>query len=289
MATAVAREGDLDEIGRVVAEEATLLLGATGSAVYRFESQGDGHLRRRPPAGRVTARWFPHHVHRRHHRDRPHGEDRRARPRLTTRRRCRATPPCSQVLEAGLRSGIARRSRRAAASGAPSRPAPRAARVRPRRESAASPPSQSSRPSPSPTPRPASSWRAWRNRPPHRARQPARHSRSGSTGEVERARRHGHLLTLVILDLDDFKAHQRHLRPPGGRPGAGRGGPPPGHAPAAPASWSRGSAARSSPWILPQVDASGAMAPVERARASHAKHRRGRRLGTSPARPASAT
>ena len=38
VATVVAREGDLEEIGRVVAEEATLLLGATGSAVYRFES-----------------------------------------------------------------------------------------------------------------------------------------------------------------------------------------------------------------------------------------------------------
>lgn len=39
VATVVAREADLEEIGRVVAQEAALLLNATGSAVYRFEGE----------------------------------------------------------------------------------------------------------------------------------------------------------------------------------------------------------------------------------------------------------
>ena len=39
VATVVAREADLEEIGRVVAQEAALLLNASGSAVYRFESE----------------------------------------------------------------------------------------------------------------------------------------------------------------------------------------------------------------------------------------------------------
>ena len=50
VATVVAREADLEEIGRVVAQEAALLLNASGSAVYRFESEERGHLRRGPPA-----------------------------------------------------------------------------------------------------------------------------------------------------------------------------------------------------------------------------------------------
>ena len=134
VATVVAREGDLEEIGRVVAEEATLLLGATGSAVYRFESQDTADLRRRPPAGRGRRGGLPHHVDRRHHRDRPHGEDRRGR----ARRRLRATlprdPSVLQVLEAGLRSGIA--APLAAGGrvwGAPHGRLRRAARVRPGR------------------------------------------------------------------------------------------------------------------------------------------------------------
>jgi diguanylate cyclase (GGDEF)-like protein len=85
-------------------------------------------------------------------------------------------------------------------------------------------------------------------------------------GEVERARRHGHLLTLVILDLDDFKGindthghqvgdhvlaevgHQLCATSRAGELIARIGG-------------------EEFAWILPQVDAAGAMAPVERARA----------------------
>ena len=39
VATVVAREADLEEIGRVIAQEAAILLDADGSAVYRFESE----------------------------------------------------------------------------------------------------------------------------------------------------------------------------------------------------------------------------------------------------------
>ena len=43
------------------------------------------------------------------------------------------------------------------------------------------------------------------------------------TAEVERARRYGHELGLIMLDIDNFKQRQRHLRPPPGRPRAARG------------------------------------------------------------------
>ncbi len=85
-------------------------------------------------------------------------------------------------------------------------------------------------------------------------------------GEVERARRHGHLLTLVILDLDDFKGindthgHQvgDHVLAEVGRRlcATSRAGELVARI-----------GGEEFAWILPQVDAAGAMAPVERARA----------------------
>ena len=38
--------------------------------------------------------------------------------------------------------------------------------------------------------------------------------------EAARAQRFGHELSLLMLDIDDFKRDQRHLRPPAGRRGA---------------------------------------------------------------------
>ena len=88
----------------------------------------------------------------------------------------------------------------------------------------------------------------------------------GLAGEVERARRHGHLLTLVILDLDDFKAiNDTHGQQVGDRVLADVGR----HL----AATSRAGellariGGEEFAWILPQVDATGALAPVERARA----------------------
>ncbi len=85
-------------------------------------------------------------------------------------------------------------------------------------------------------------------------------------GEVERARRHGHLLTLVILDLDEFKGindthgHQvgDHVLAEVGRRlcATSRAGELVARI-----------GGEEFAWILPQVNAAGAMAPVERARA----------------------
>ncbi len=56
VATVVAREADLEEIGRVVAQEAALLLNAGGSAVYRFESESEATcIAAHPPVAPGTA------------------------------------------------------------------------------------------------------------------------------------------------------------------------------------------------------------------------------------------
>ncbi len=81
VATVVAREGDLEEIGRVVAEEATLLLEASGSAVYRFESRRVATCVAAHPPARGGRRRLPHPVDRRHDRDGPGRHDRRGRAR----------------------------------------------------------------------------------------------------------------------------------------------------------------------------------------------------------------
>ena len=277
VATVVAREGDLEEIGRVVAEEATLLLGATGSAVYRFESAEHGHLRRRPPAGRRGRRSSPPRC-------------RSAAPPRPAARRGPASPPGSTTTPTlprdprggpGARGRAAQRHRgaavgRRAASGARSRRArPSRARSGPP-TSGAWPPSPSWRPSPSPTPRPAPSWPA----SPRPTRSPGSPtgapSRSALNGEVERARRHGHLLTLVDPRPRRLQGHQRHPRPPGGRPRCWPRWGATWRRPRGPASSSRGSAARSSPGSSPRLTRRGrwrrssARGPASRASASTA-------------------
>ena len=113
-------------------------------------------------------------------------------------------------------------------------------------------------------------------------------------GEVERARRHGHLLTLVILDLDDFKGindthgHQvgDHVLAEVGRRlcATSRAGELVARI-----------GGEEFAWILPQVDAAGAMAPVERARAdiagsgSPASRASPARRGLRPRPPATST
>ena len=269
VATVVAREGDLEEIGRVVAEEATLLLGATGQRGLPLRVARGGDLRGRAPAGRRGRRSSPPPCR---SAARPRractATDRRGRARGRLPRRCRADASVEQVLEAGLRSGIAAPlcDRRPGVGRADRGLEPSRARSgRPR--SGAWRPSPSSRRSPWPTPRRAPSWPAW----PRPTRSPGLANRRAFTkrlsGEVERARRHGHLLTLVILDLDDFKGiNDTHGHQVGDRVLAevGRQLWRPRRAPA---SWSRASAARSSPGSSPRSTRPGAMAPVERARA----------------------
>ena len=265
VATVVAREGDLDEIGRVVAEEATLLLGATGSAVYRFESQDTATcVAAHPPAadgalvsptmsiggttatGRTAQTGEPARV-----------DDYAALP---------PDPSVLEVLAAGLRSGIAA----PLSAGGRVWGALTAGSSEPR----AFGPAEERR---------LAAFAELAAIAVANAEARAELARLAETdpltglanrraftkrlnGEVERARRHGHLLTLVILDLDDFKGindtygHQvgdrvlaevgRHLDTTSraGELVARIGG-------------------EEFAWILPQVDASGAMAPVERARA----------------------
>ena len=181
VATVVAREGDLDEIGRVVAEEATLLLGATGSAVYRFESQDTATcVAAHPPAadGAVVSPTMSIGGTTATGRTAKTGEPARVDDYA-------ALPRDPSVL-AGARGRPAQRHRGAARGGRPRLGRPhgrllRAARVRPRRGAPPGRPSRSSRPSPSPTPRPASSSRAWRRPTPSPGSPTGAPSRSGST------------------------------------------------------------------------------------------------------------
>ncbi len=228
VATVVAREGDLDEIGRVVAEEATLLLGATGSAVYRFESQDTATcVAAHPPAaeGAVVSPTMSIGGTTATGRTAKTGEPARVNDYAALPR----DPSVLQVLEAGLRSGIAAplaaggrvwgaltagsseprafgpaEERRLAAFAelAAIAVANAEARVELARLAETDPLTG------------LANRRAFTKR---------------LNGEVERARRHGHLLTLVILDLDDFKGINDTYGHQVGDRGAGRGGPPPGH------------------------------------------------------------
>jgi diguanylate cyclase (GGDEF)-like protein/PAS domain S-box-containing protein len=265
VATVVAREGDLEEIGRVVAEEATLLLGATGSAVYRFESPEVATCvaAHPPPAdgvvvsptlsiGGTTATGLTART----------GEA----ARVDDYRDLPADASVDQVLEAGLRSGIAAPlatggrvwGALTAGSTEPGAFAPAdERRLAAFAELAAIAVANAEA---------RAELARLAETDPLTGLANRRAFTKRLNGEVERARRHGHLLTLVILDLDDFKGindthghqvgdhvlaevgHQLCATSRAGELIARIGG-------------------EEFAWILPQVDAAGAMAPVERARA----------------------
>ena len=108
VATVVAREADLAEIGRVVAQEAAILLGADSSAVYRFVSETEATCHRLAPARSLPAsparepvalsggdRHRPHRAH--------PGEA----ARVDDYGRVAPDDSITEVLGAGLRSAIA--------------------------------------------------------------------------------------------------------------------------------------------------------------------------------------
>ena len=206
MATVVAREADLEEIGRVVAQEAALLLNASGSAVYRFESEdGATCVAAHPPAApgrRSTHGDHPDPLHR----------DRAAPPAPARRPASRTT--AGRPIDASVREVLdgrpAQRHRLAAVDAGPALGGPHR-RIVARRTPSARPrsgawrPSPSSRRSPSPTPRRGTSSTACADTDPLTGLANRRALTARLNGEVERARRHGHPLSLAILDLDDFK------------------------------------------------------------------------------------
>jgi len=203
VATVVAREADLEEIGRVVAQEASLLLNATGSAVYRFESEDEATcIASHPPAlegpGAVvnlTGASATGRTARTGHA-----------ARVDDYRRGRgADPVVREVVDAGLRSGIAAplwtRGRLWGALTAGSARAGAFGPAEERRlaafaELAAIAVANAETREELDRLADTDPLTGLANRRAFTAR---------LHGEVERARRHGHLLSLAILDLDDFK------------------------------------------------------------------------------------
>lgn len=269
VATVVAREADLEEIGRVVAQEAAILLGASGTAVYRFESESSATcIASHPPA-------VPH----------PRVPEvitltgatatgRTARTgqaeRVDDYDQAEHDDSVREVLGAGLRSGIAtplwtRGRLWGALTAGSSRPGAFGPgdehRLAAFAELAAIAVSNAETRAELDHLIDTDPLTGLANRRAFTAR---------LSGEVERARRHGHMLTLVILDLDDFKSvndtrgHQA------------------GDAVLAEAGRRLLTTCRAGEliariggeefaWILPQVDAAGAIIAVERARAAIAQ------------------
>ena len=204
VATVVAREGDLEEIARVAAQETALLLDATGSAVYRFESGEEATcVAAHPPAGPgavispvvaltgatatgETARTgMPGRV-----------DDYRDGP---------SDPSTEEVLEAGLRSGIAAplwaRGRLWGALTAGSE-LPSAFGAGDERRLQAFAELTAIAVANAET---RAELAHLADTDPLTGLANRRAFRERLDGEVMRAQRHGHLLTLAIIDIDDFK------------------------------------------------------------------------------------
>ncbi len=269
VATVVAREADLAEIGRVVAQEACLLLNASGSAVYRFESEDSATcIAAHPPAapdadeaGTVTLTTAT-------------ATGRTARSGKATRVDDYRTAPddgsVREVLQAGLRSGISSplwtRGRLWGALAAGSS-----------RASAFGPPEERRLAAFAELASIAVANAETRAELDHLAATDPltglanrRALTARLAGEVERARRHGHKLSLAILDLDDFKSINDTL------------GHQTGDAVLAEVGRRLTATCRAGElvarvggeefaWILPQVDAAGSIVAVERARAAIAE------------------
>jgi diguanylate cyclase (GGDEF)-like protein/PAS domain S-box-containing protein len=205
VATVVAREADLEEIARVVAQEAALLLNASGSAVYRFESEDEATcIASHPPSGgeggptglTVTL-------------TEASATGRTARTghaaRVDDYRRGQADPAVRGVVDAGLRSGIAAplwtRGRLWGALTAGSSAAGAFGTAEERRLAAFAELAAIAVAN--------AETRAELDRLADTDPLTGLANRRAFTarlhGEVERARRHGHRLSLAILDLDDFK------------------------------------------------------------------------------------
>ena len=269
VATVVAREADLEEIGRVVAQEAAMLLGASGTAVYRFESESSATcIASHPPAapspavpdvitltgatatGRTARSGRAERVD--DYGDSEHDES------------------VQEVLGAGLRSGIAtplwtRGRLWGSLTAGSSRPGAFAAadehRLAAFAELATIAVSNAETRAELDHLIDTDPLTGLANRRAFTAR---------LAGEVERARRHGHMLTLVILDLDDFKSvNDSHGHQAGDAVLAEVG--------RCIATTSRAGelvariGGEEFAWILPQVDSAGAIIAVERARAAIAR------------------